>query len=62
MTEDMTEDHDPVPTCNVETLGKGFCGEVAIWKGDRWPTGTFCQKHKDTLAGVFKTDWVKINE
>jgi hypothetical protein len=52
--------------CNMEKFndfGKfEQCGEPAIWKHPRWPTGVYCEDHKRTLEQFFPNDWQKIEE
>lgn len=52
-----------VSTCNMEIMQKGIlipCGQLAKWKHPRYPTGLFCDHHKNTLAYFFKSDWSLI--
>lgn len=51
--------------CNMSKLkDQNFveCGESAIWKHPRWPTGMFCEACKEDLSAFFHTKWTRIKE
>jgi len=46
--------------CNIEKYKKGFCGQEAKWKHPRWPTGYYCDEHKETLSSFWPDDWKRL--
>lgn len=57
-------------TCNMEymsprtgtELPSSFCGKPAPWRHPRYPTGAFCQEHKEKLAQFFPHGWYRADD
>lgn len=49
-------------TCSATEIKTGICGMSAKWKHPRWPTGTFCDEHKETLEKIWPDDWLFLDE
>ena len=51
--------------CNIEEYtdnGLAECGKTALWKHPRWPTGTYCDQHKESLEDFWPNNWTRIKE
>ena len=36
---------------------EGLCRELGRWKHPRYPTGVFCNHHKEIIKGFYPIDW-----
>lgn len=44
-------------------VAKGtLCGAEALWQHPRWPTGTYCQHHKEALEVAWPKQWTRLTE
>ena len=47
--------------CTMEIFKThSLCGKKAEWKNPRWPTGTYCNHHKDLLERFWPGGWEQI--
>lgn len=49
--------------CNMTAIRDGSeirCSGRALWHNPRWPTGAFCEAHKEALAKFYPENWERF--